>query len=136
MLFDPTAWLPAVVLCALFLYWIVDARLYATLGFTPRAVVLVFTVKLLWCVAYAMFHWIYFNGGDTYVVFREAAQMNRALHRDWVDFAILEFLPNHWYIKESLHHYNQALHMYGSESTWLMVRLNALFYLVSFGSYP
>src|SRR5687768_8520023 len=105
MLFDLTAWLPAVVFYVLFLYWIINARLYTKLGFTIREVIAIFSIKLFWCISYAVFHWIYFSGGDTYVVFSEAAQVNRALHRDWVDFLILEFLPNHWYIKESLHHY-------------------------------
>lgn len=136
MLLDATAWWPALVFYALFLYWIVDAGLYQSLGFTKREVLIVFHIKLVWCVAYAVFHWLFFHGGDTFVVFKEAAQVNKALHRDPIDFLVLEFLPNHWYIKESLHHYNHALHMYGSESTWLMVRLNALFYLMSFGSYP
>jgi len=136
MLFDLTAWWPALVFYGLFVYWIRDARLYSSLGFSRGNVVAIFTVKLLWCFAFAAFHWLWFHGGDTYTVFAESAQVNRALHRDWRDFAALEFLPNRWYVLDSLYHYDPALRMYGNESTWLMVRLNALFYLVSFGSYP
>ena len=136
MAFDATAWLPALVLFMLFAYWIHDGKLFSKLGFTSKEVIAIFAIKCGWCLLNAWLHWAFQNGGDTYDFFQIGAQVHRALFRDAKDFFALVFLPNEWFVTEGLHHYYRSVATYGNEDSFLLVRLNALFYLVSFGSYP
>lgn len=130
-----TAWIPALVLFMLFVYWIYDGKLFSNLGFTAKEVIVIFSIKCGWCLLNAWLHWIFQNGGDTYDFFQIGAQVHRALFRDPRDFFALVFLPNEWFVTDGLHHYYNSVSTYGNEDSFLLVRLNALFYLVSFGSY-
>lgn len=136
MAFNATAWLPALTLFMLLAYWIYDGKLFAKLGFTSKEVLAIFAIKCSWCLLNAWLHWTFQRGGDTYDFFQIGAQVHRALYRDPRDFFALVFLPNDWYVTDGLHHYFRSVATYGNEDSFLLVRLNALFYLVSFGSYP
>ena len=136
MAFALTAWLPAFALFMLFAYWIYDGKLFSKLGFTSKEVLIIFSIKCGWCLLNAWLHFQFQNGGDTYDFFQIGAQVHRSLFRDPRDFFALVFLPNEWFVTDGLHHYYRSLSTYGNEDSFLLVRLNALFYLVSFGSYP
>jgi hypothetical protein len=80
-------------------------------------------------------HLHFIKGGDTLDFLQASDQVYRSLFRDPLDYLRLVFLPNHWYISESLYHYNQAINRYGDESTFFIIRLLALTRLVSLESY-
>ncbi len=104
-------------------------------GISQQRLQIIFLLKVFWCLAFILIHVILSGGGDTLDFYQAGEQVYRSLFRDPRDYLRLVFLPNHWYVSESLYHYNQAINRYGDESTFLLIRLNAIFRLFSFGSY-
>lgn len=104
-------------------------------GVSKQRLLVFYWIKATWCLGYYIVHLYFLQGGDTVDFFQAADQVYRSLYRDPLDYLRLVFLPNHWYVSDSLYHYNQAINRYGDESTFFLIRLNAIFRLFSFGSY-
>jgi hypothetical protein len=115
------------------LLWLSDINL--SFGISKQRLLSIFLLKVFWCFSFIFFHIHWSGGTDTIDFFQQGEQVYRSIFRDPIDYLRLVFLPNHWYVSESLYHYNQAMSRYGDESTFLLIRLNAIFRLFSFGSY-
>ncbi len=119
----------------LFSRWLWTSRINERFGLSKQRLLSIFLLKVFWCFAFIFVHLNFSSGLDTIDFFQQSEQVYRSLFRDPIDYLRLVFLPNHWYVSESLYHYNQAMSRYGDESTFLLIRLNAIFRLFSFGSY-
>jgi hypothetical protein len=134
MHFNAIEILPAIILFLLFIYWIYDAKLFSKLGFDAKTVAIIFAVKTTWCILFALLHF-QSSGNDTLTFFQTGGQVHRALYRDPRDYFALVFLPCKWFLTEGTYHYYHSVRTYGNESSYFLTRVNAIFSLVSFGSY-
>ena len=123
------------VYLVLFSRWLWVSGVGDYFGLSRQAVLTIFLFKVFWCFVFVYVHLQWSGGGDTLDFFQSGDQVYRSLFRDPADYLKLVFLPNHYYVTDSLYHYNQAINRYGDESTFFIIRLLAIFRLFSFGSY-
>ncbi len=95
-----------------------------------------FLLKVVVGILYVWLHAEYFHGADLYFYFRDSQIVTNTLYHQPLTFLELTFGPNgDQYIPTHLDSYIRTMGFWGDSSAYMMVRINAIFNLFSFGHY-
>ncbi len=122
--------------CSLVCFCISRIKFFSNSGIKIKWWILIFLLKVIVGILYGYIHSFSYGGGDTLYAFNRGIRIyNLIASHGFSVYAKLVFLPCHYPPYAGIDRWTHNDLSYGDESYYLLVRLHAIFALISFGYY-